>query len=130
MTRKEGEPLTGERVLIVEDRYLIASEMADEVQRMGGKVLGPSRDLKAAQEILAREGADIALLDINLDGEEVYSLAGQLARSGVPFIFLTGYDADVLPAEWRGRPRITKPVSARALREELSKISGARKPAA
>jgi DNA-binding response OmpR family regulator len=118
----EAEPLRGARVLIVEDRYLIAAEIANEVSRLGGAVVGPSPTLGAARAALSSEGADLALLDVNLDHEPVYPLAAQLDEAGVPFVFLTGYDADVLPPEWRSRPRLTKPISSRALREELLRL--------
>jgi DNA-binding response OmpR family regulator len=121
-----NEPLAGQRVLIVEDRYLIASEMAEQIGGLGAKVLGPSRDVASAAEIVLREALDMALLDVGLDHEVVFPLAQTLAERGVPFIFLTGYDADVLPAPWRGRPTLAKPISRSRLREELLKL---RRPA-
>jgi DNA-binding response OmpR family regulator len=126
MSTADATPLGGDRVLIVEDRYLIASEMAEEVERLGGRVVGPSRNLEGARAALAKDGADIALLDVSLDDEDVYPLASELAETGVPFIFLTGYDVDVLPVEWRGRPRIAKPVTGRALKEEILKLQANR----
>jgi|SRR5689334_8699899 CheY-like chemotaxis protein len=118
-----AEPLAGRRVLIVEDRYLIASEMADEVGQLGGRVVGPLRDVAAATEAALREPPDLAVLDVNLDGEMVYPLAETLKAKGVPFLFLTGYDADILPPAWRDRPRLSKPVNVRQFREELVKLS-------
>ena len=111
--------LTGRRVLIVEDRYLIASEMAEEVRRLGAEVVGPSPSVARARELIESGAPDVALLDINLDGEEVFPVAEQLAAHGVPFVFLTGYDADVLPDVWRDRPRVDKPVDVRELRAQL-----------
>lgn len=121
--READEPLLGRRVLIVEDRFLIAAELADQVRRMGGRVIGPSPDLESAEAILAREGADLALLDINLRDEDVYPLARQLEAAGVPFMFLTGYEGEALPAHWRARPRITKPIVPSELRAEILKLS-------
>lgn len=120
-------PLAGRRVLIVEDRYLIASEMAEEVRRLGGEVLGPSPNVAAAVAIIDREAIDVALLDVNLDGELVFPLADALAQKGVPFIFMTGYERDTLPAAWRDRPSLSKPLDPRALRARL--IEAAAPPA-
>lgn len=118
-----AEPiLAGRRVLIVEDRYLIAAEMADEVARLGGEVIGPTGSVATASE-LAAAPVDIALLDVNLDGEWVFPLAEVLARKGVPMIFLTGYDDDSMPEAWRDHPRLRKPVSGRSLRAELMKLT-------
>ncbi len=117
--RNPSIPLEGRRILIVEDRYLIATEMADEVRRMGGEVLGPSPSVERARELIGEEQVDIALLDVNLDGELVFPLADMLQSRGVPFLFLTGYDEAVLPEAWRDRPRISKPVDPRELRAHL-----------
>lgn len=115
-------PLSGKRVLVVEDRYVIAADMCDEVSRMGGEVVGPSASVIRACELLAVETVEFALLDVNLDGTPVFPVAEMLERRGVPFIFLTGYDDFILPDEWRDRPRLSKPVSSRRLQDEVVKV--------
>lgn len=114
--------LEGRRVLIVEDRYMIASELAEEVARLGGQVLGPSRSVADAEVLLKGADADLAILDVNLDGELVFPLAETLVTRAVPFIFLTGYDEAVLPRTWRDRPILEKPLNSRALHDELIKL--------
>ena len=112
-------PLDGRRILIVEDRYLIASELADKVRRLGARVLGPSPSVANATEILAEDTVEAALLDIDLEGELVYPLAELLDARGVPFVFVTGFDDETLPPPWRGRPSLTKPININELRREL-----------
>jgi DNA-binding response OmpR family regulator len=111
--------LSGRRVLIVEDRYLIATEVADAVEDLGGEVLGPVSSVRAAAELLRKQPPDLALLDVNLDGEMVFPLAENLERVSTPIIFLTGYNAETLPAPWRDTPRLVKPVDPAALRHML-----------
>lgn len=120
MNAPTAQPLDGRNVLIVEDRYIIASEMADHVGRLGGHVIGPSPSVAHAKQLLEQGRVDFALLDVNLNGELVFPLAEAMAERGVPFAFLTGYDE--LPAPWRGRPRLEKPVSARRLEELLAAL--------
>jgi DNA-binding response OmpR family regulator len=120
--------LKGRRILIVEDRYLIAAEIADEVSRLGGDVLGPARNLAAAAEVVSDQRPDLAVLDVNLDGEMVYPLAEKLARGGTPIVFLTGYDDEILPLAWRDWQILVKPVSQRRLREALARALGAPPP--
>ena len=67
--------LTGRRILIVEDRYLIAAELADQIRSMGAEVAGPVSSVAEAAAILARQPIDAALLDVNLDDEMVFPLA-------------------------------------------------------
>lgn len=112
-----SRPLEGRNILIVEDRYFIASEMADHVGRLGGHVVGPSRSVAEARRLLAGDTVDLGLLDVNLNGELVFPLAEVMDERGVPFVFLTGYDA--LPAPWHGRPCLEKPVSPQRLEEVL-----------
>jgi len=123
MAPSEG-PLAGKRVLVVEDRYMIAAEMCEEVNRMGGEVVGPSSSVARALDLIERQAVDLALLDVNLDGDPVYPLAETLHAREVPFIFLTGYDDFTLPDPWRQRPRLSKPVSLRQLQAEVRKVLG------
>jgi len=120
---REREDLTGCRILIVEDRYLIATELAEEVARLGAEVIGPARDVAAALALVADQPPSLALLDVNLDGELVFPLAENLAARHARFIFLTGYDDDVLPAAWRDAPRLQKPIDPKALRREFFRLA-------
>jgi DNA-binding response OmpR family regulator len=109
-------------VLIVEDRYLIASDIEHEVKRFGATVAGVAPSVAKANEILDRAPVDIAVLDVTLDGEHIFPLAERLEGEGAPFVFLTGYDDSVLPEKWRDRPRLSKPVEPRALREAMLRL--------
>jgi len=106
-------------VLIVEDRYLIASDIAHQIQLLGARVAGVAPSPARANEILDETHIDLAVLDINLDGDRIFPLAERLAEESVMFLFLTGYDEFLLPAKWRGRPRLSKPLDGRALREAI-----------
>lgn len=117
-----GRPmLEGRNVLIVEDRYLIAAELADGVRRLGGHVLGPSPSLAAAYAMIDQD-VHLGLLDVNLDGELVFPLAEALVARGVPILFLTGYEVDTLPFRWRDAPRLTKPITDDGLSDALQNL--------
>jgi DNA-binding response OmpR family regulator len=117
--------LQGRRILIVEDRYLIADEIARQVAGLSAEVVGPVATVSEAEKLARSEILDAALLDVDLDGEAVFPVADALNARGVPMIFLTGYDGWVLPAQWRGRPHLRKPTNPRELRSELAKVLGA-----
>ena len=124
MTGPDKRPpiLAGRRVLIVEDRYLIASDLEAEVRELAGEVIGPVRSVELGLHSLAAERFDLALLDINLDGETAYPLAQALSDAGKPFLFVTGYDDWALPPEWREWPRLRKPVNRTKLFNELARL--------
>jgi two-component SAPR family response regulator len=50
------------------------------------------------------------VLDINLGDGAVYPIADTLAARGVPFVFVTGYDAESVDARFRNVPVLQKPI--------------------
>jgi CheY-like chemotaxis protein len=102
--------LKGRRVLIVEDDYFLAYDMKDELARAGAEVIGPIGQVSDALRLVTRgEPLDAAVLDINLGGQMVYCVADALRARNVPFVFTTGYDAEVIPAEYAAVTIYEKP---------------------
>lgn len=108
------------RVLIVEDEYFIADDLAQAMEQHGVEVLGPVGDVAEALAIIARERIDRAVLDINLHGEMVFEVARELRARGIPFVFATGYAANVVPHGLADVPRWEKPFDAVDLARWLS----------
>jgi PAS domain S-box-containing protein len=117
-------PLPGSsrrRILVVEDSALIALEIEEAVRNLGFDVLGPVGRLSAAMELAQTQPVDGALLDINLDGVQVYPVADLLRERGVPIVFATGYDRrTVLPARFESVPTLAKPFSPSELARLLA----------
>ena len=106
------------RVLLVEDEALVAMMIQETLTEFGFQVLGP---LSTASEALAaarERSIDAAVLDINLGDGLVYTVAEILAERGVPFVFVTGYDADSVDSRFSGIPILQKPIE----RESLQRI--------
>ncbi len=119
------ELLQGVKVLIVEDEYLVASLIEDMLLFAGCVVCGPIPRLAQALEAANNEACDVAVLDINLAGQWSYPVAEILSRRNVPFVFVTGYGDNALPAQFAGCPRIHKPFKLSELLAVLSSmISG------
>ncbi len=112
MTKGEENSLRGRQVLIVEDDYFIASNLAEALQEFGAIILGPIGTVKDALHFISEAEPATAVLDINLREEKVYPLADALVARQVPFIFATGYSSEVLPARYENIPRCQKPVQA------------------
>lgn len=118
-----SQPFAGLRVLLVEDVMIIAMEFEDVLGTLGCVVSGPVGRLSAALR-MAQEGAfDIAILDVNLDGEMVFPVAAALRERGIPFAFSTGYGDSSLPPEWRDAPHLGKPVRYEDLIRFLKRAS-------
>lgn len=112
-------------VLIVEDEAIISFLIEDMLRELGCQVVRNVAGIAEALSALDDQRPDVAVLDVNLDGEEVYPVAERLRDSGIPFVFTTGYGADGLAPGWAHMPVVQKPfrseMLARALEAVLAK---------
>lgn len=107
----EQASFKGFHVLVVEDMYLVALDLADQLADLGCVVVGPAASVKQAFERIDGVELDGAILDVNLAGERSFPIAEWLASRGIPFVFLTGYDSvTVFPPEFLQIPRLAKPL--------------------
>jgi CheY-like chemotaxis protein len=123
--------LLGLKILLVEDEYLVASDLADALGDLGARVIGPAGTVRDALSLIEKEERhlDAAVLDINLRDERIYPVADELQAAGVPFVFTTGYDAAVIPTAYAEIPRCPKPVNYRHLIQDLLQITASIKRA-
>src|SRR5947209_11867735 len=124
-----GEKWRGVRLLIVEDEYFLAQDLADHFQSLGVKVLGPAGTVVDALDILRSHEAEAAVLDVNLRGERVYPVADVLIQKHVPFVFASGYGGELEPRAYADVPRCIKPVDFGVLAQTLvEQMDGQRAP--
>lgn len=115
--------LQSKRVLIVEDEYLIAQDLAEALRAAGADVAGPVGSAADAERLLGSgRRPDLALLNVRLRGGTVFALADKLDDAGVPFLFVSGYDASSLPERFKDRPRVEKPVQSEVLMERIRAV--------
>src|SRR6516165_7818743 len=107
--RMTPSQLAHKRVLVVEDDYLVAMDIVRALERAGAEVIGPAPAIEAALDVLEQTVPDGAILDINLGGEMAFPVADALLARGVPFVFATGYDAQVIPQRFTHVKRCEKP---------------------
>lgn len=112
--------LSGRRILVVEDEYFLADDMAEALRALGAAVVGPVSEVEQALRLIS-EDRDIsgAVLDINLHGELIYPMARELRRREIPFVFATGYDKAAIASEYDDVPRWEKPFDPAALAKAL-----------
>ncbi|UPK23860.1 response regulator [Bradyrhizobium sp. 195] len=115
------------RVLIVEDEYFLAADLELALREEGAQVVGPIADLSAALAQVDRDGFDAAVLDINLHDEHAYSIADKLVEHGVPFVFATGYSAEVLPDRFSEVERFEKPYDVHAIAKKIAELGRLRR---
>ena len=114
--------LEGLRVLVVEDEFLIAMNLEEDLRAAGCHVIGPVSDLAAAMTAASAEKFDIALLDVNLRGEKVFAVADNLRARGIAFMLLSGYGKMDLPDRFHDAPRLAKPYDPGSLLREVERL--------
>jgi CheY-like chemotaxis protein len=108
------------QVLVVEDESMVAMMIEDMLEDLGHRVVATSGRMAEASKLASSASADLAILDVNLNGEETYPLAASLASRKIPFIFATGYGSSGIKAEWSGVPVLQKPFQSRELAEAIN----------
>jgi DNA-binding response OmpR family regulator len=109
------------RVLIVEDEALIALDLEGVLSEAGYESIGVAGTVQKALDLLQESMPDFAVLDANLHGESAAPVAEALIGRGIPFLGLSGYGRDQMPAPFAGSPLLSKPFARKDL---ISKIEG------
>lgn len=110
----------GTRVLVVEDDYLLATDLQQQLAAKGFVVCGPFARADAAISALESQSPSAALLDINLGRGPTFEVASALEARSIPFAFVTGYDS--VPEEWGHVPCLTKPIEADDVEQLLRRL--------
>jgi DNA-binding response OmpR family regulator len=101
---------------VVEDEYYLATELEQDLSEAGAVVVGPVPSGKAALGLIEQmPSLDAAVLDVNLGGEAVNPVADWLMARDVPFLFVTGYSEQRIPASYGQAPCLEKPTEPRTL---------------
>ena len=122
INKKTDAPTAGSslQILIVEDESMVAMMIEDMLEDLGHQVIATSGRMPDASKLVLNATADLAILDVNLNGEETYPLADSLSARAIPFVFATGYGSSGIKAEWSGVPVLQKPFQARELAEAIN----------
>ena len=112
----------GRRILIVEDSPIIANDTEEMIQGLGGTVVGPAPNMAVALQLAQEEAFDAAVVDVNIRGGKAFAVLTILSQRGIPFLLTSGYANWAMPEEWQARPRLPKPYSEAALRDQLEQL--------
>lgn len=119
--------LSGVRVLIVEDEALIALAVETLLRDFGCDVVAVAYHVSEALGVARSLPIDIALLDVNVAGKEVFPVADTLLSRSIPFVFASGYGVNALRADLRRHPLVHKPFAPQELRRALEDVLAGRR---
>jgi CheY-like chemotaxis protein len=122
------DSLGGLSVLIVEDEVIVGMMLAMEVERAGGRPIGPVSSLTGALQKLASLEVDAVILDAKLIDGSGADLSDTLDRRGIPFVVSSGYEKANLPESLKRAPFVAKPISAPLLIDALRAFAPAARP--
>ncbi|HWV82280.1 MAG TPA: response regulator [Hyphomicrobiaceae bacterium] len=82
--------LQGLRALVVEDHRPAAQALASALTDLGVEVVGPAATSVEAEHLTKARSPNLALVDLNLDGEEAVGLIQWLLKSKLRVIVMSG----------------------------------------
>jgi CheY-like chemotaxis protein len=90
-THIDVPPSRSKRILVVEDDWIVARDLADLLQRLGHVPVGPASNSSDAIRLATVEKPDLILMDIQLNGAmDGAAAAAEIARrQPVPVIYIT-----------------------------------------
>src|ERR1700733_6373488 len=83
--------VAGKRVLIVEDELMIRMLLQDMLADLGCKLPGEGGRIDEALTLAKQSEFDVAILDVNLNGQPISPVVDILIEGGLPFVFAPGY---------------------------------------
>jgi DNA-binding NarL/FixJ family response regulator len=113
IARSTTDALKGSCILVVEDDFLVLSELEALLCDAGADYVISCRTVEEAVAMLDGCVPAVAILDVRVGRDSIAPVTRRLARQGIPFLFYTGQTGeDQMLAEWRGRPLLSKPAPA------------------
>ncbi len=109
-------------ILVAEDEPMVGMMIVSLLESAGFGILGPVATAAVGLALLFQRVPTAAVLDITLRGGPVFPLADALQAAAVPYLFISGNTAAVLPAPHRARTLLAKPFRPSELLEALSTL--------
>src|SRR5258708_7085964 len=107
------------RILVVEDELMIRMLLEDMLGELGYTVAAEAARIEEALDAAKNADFDLAILDVNLNGQPISPVADALVARGMPFVFATGYGERGLPQPYRRPPTPKKPFPMDGLQQML-----------
>jgi CheY-like chemotaxis protein len=112
---------TGLSVLLVEDEYLIALDAEQILKGLGVEKVEIAATLAGAEKQAAQGRFDLAVLDVNINGQSSFPIAKTCSQRGIPVVFATGYELRDRPVPGCDKAVcVTKPYTSDRLRDALT----------
>jgi CheY-like chemotaxis protein len=122
----QGTPLAGRRILVGEDKYLIARDLEHTLLDAGCAEVMLAPSIVDCEDIRAHTALDAAVLDLQLRDGDAGAFARTLRSDGIPVLLITGYEQSTIPDDLADVPMLAKPFSRPQLLARLTEVLAAR----
>jgi CheY-like chemotaxis protein len=114
--------LSGRQILVVEDEMLVLIMIEDMLADLGCTSVTSAATVDKALALIEAQAFDVALLDMNLNGNDSHPVAEALSARGVPFVYATGNAGQSLRDGYSDRPVLKKPFKYEELAAILTRL--------
>jgi DNA-binding response OmpR family regulator len=118
---REGFAVTPAPVLLVEDEFLIALDISDQIEALGYRCHTEST-VDGAMAFLEHTTPRFAVLDHQLWNQVTNAIADRLVALGVPFCVCSGAQSSDLDGVFSSIPFLSKPFSSRSIVEVVEML--------
>jgi CheY-like chemotaxis protein len=95
--------------LIIEYDYIIATDLAHELESRGVVIAGVAETIDGALNIIYESNLDFVVMNVKLKDGLSYTVARKLKDLSIPYAFFTSFEKDEIENEFSGVPHILKP---------------------
>jgi CheY-like chemotaxis protein len=114
--------LSGRRVLVIEDELIILMMIEDMLADLGCESVVTVATVEKALVAIDSQAIDLAMLDMNLNGDKSPAVAEALTARGIPFVYSTGNGGSNIRDGYHDRPVLKKPFRNEELVEILTRL--------
>ena len=109
--------------LILEDNAIAGAELKRSLELTGAETVTVTRRSREAIKALKEKTIDAAIVDVHLGEDDSRTVAEELSKRNIPFVFLTGYDSVFGWLEdYSDVPIVKKPIRFEKLFAELRAV--------
>ena len=109
----------GKRVLVIEDELMIRMLLEGMLEDLGHTIAGQAGTVDEALALAKQADFDVALLDVNLNGQPITPVVDILVERSLPFVFASGYGRRGVPEAYPEIATLQKPFQVEALAQAL-----------
>ena len=108
-------------VVLLEDEYLIALDAKDNLEALGVRNIQVVNTLAGAAQVAQTGEIDVAVLDLNINGEMSLEVAEMFRKRGIPIVFASGYELRnrIDPDLEEAAVHLRKPYTCESLKDAL-----------